>query len=171
MFEMMKKILGKHFFTTAKVIPSDFFQTMFDTMASSIKDSHIAMGFGEKPKEYNKVIQKAKKGLRKDMIIYETITDTPTKKFSAKCTISNNPAPPKNIDKNYWKNLNSKYHEIKIETEIEIETIPFAEGKISYAFRIKDHTRKRILVGKIDKSIWHREFTNDLESAQERTLS
>ena len=41
MFDVMKNTLGKSFFTTDKVIPSDFFQTMFDTMASSIEDSHI----------------------------------------------------------------------------------------------------------------------------------
>ena len=100
--------------------------------------------------------------MSEDNVIEETVTKVPTKYFKAKCTISNSPAPPTKIDKEYWKYLNSKYQEIKIETEIEIELIPFAEGRTSYAFKIKDLTRKRILVGKIDKSIWHRDSTDDL---------
>ena len=73
---------------------------------------------------------------------------------------------PTSIDKEYWKNLSSKYQETKIDTKIEIEDIPFDEGQTSYVFRINDLTRKKTLVGKIEKSIWHKEETDDLGSAQ-----
>ena len=123
------------------------------------------MGLGDKPKKYDQIIQKAKEGAL-ESVIEEKVIKVQQKSFKAKCTISNNPALPTSIDKEYWKNLSSKYQETKIDTKIEIEDIPFDEGQTSYVFRINDLTRKKTLVGKIEKSIWHKKETDDLGSAQ-----
>ena len=41
------------------------------------------------------------------------------------------------------------------ETNIQIETMPFDEGKVSYIFRIYDIKRRLQMVGKIDKKVFN----------------
>ena len=153
MFEVMKQTLKKNFFITKKVDPENFFKTMVETMTSSIQSSQLStLGKGgAKPKQYDQVIQKAKLPESDDLVISEVVQKVETQTFKAKCTIANSPDLPSGISRQYWKELHKQYREVKIDTEIEIETIPFDQGNVSYVFRIKDKTRKRILAGKIDK--------------------
>ena len=41
MFSIMKNVFGDNFTVTDKLVPEDFFSTMFDTMTQSLEDSRL----------------------------------------------------------------------------------------------------------------------------------
>jgi len=81
-------------------------------------------------------------------------------------TLTKFPDLPKESTLEYWKNL--KFGFKKGEALITITTIPVAEGRTSYAFRVFDETRKMKLIGKIDKEVYDGQYMKDAETALDR---
>jgi hypothetical protein len=119
---------------------------MISTITSSIKDSKMLI-------EKENIAENAK--IIKGPIINEH--DQAEKlNFQANYILTKFPDLPTKISLEYWKDLRFGFR--KGDANLTIESIPVAEGKTSYAFKIYDQTRKMNLIGKIDKDVYNGDY-------------
>lgn len=166
MFKVMKEAFGGNFVETERTLPKNFFDTMSTTMTASLEDSILSM---EKEAERNSMVSKAKLPALAEI---EEFAELETLHFDADYSTTTCPPLPAEISREYWENVHSQFRDIKNTTKVSIETVPFSEGKTSYAFKIRDKRRKMDMAGKIDKREFNSGASDDgLETAKQRLVS
>jgi len=131
---------------------------MFTSITKSIEDSRMLIDL-----ENQSMISNAK--VVKDPYIAE-FGEAQTQTFKAGFSLTKFPDLPKQTSWEYWKNL--VFGSKKGEAELEITTIPVADGRTSYAFKIYDKTRGMNMIGKIDKDVYNGEYMKDRDTAYDR---
>lgn len=160
MFRMMKEAFGNNFLVTDKMVPKDFFSTMFNSMTATIEETRLRF-------DPSKLLTKDPKST------LETIAeDTPAPiggKIRIKAT-SKAPVLPKirqfEIDDlDYWKNFKDEIESrvLKNQTELVFDPAVIGTGKTSSVFKLYDTKRRVDMVCKID----FRTIEGDADAAYE----
>ena len=160
MFRMMKEAFGNNFLVTDKMIPKDFFSTMFNSMTTTIEETRLRF-------DPSKLLKKHPESA------LETIAEDTPATVGGKVRIratSKAPVLPKirqfEIDDlDYWKNFKDEIESrvLRNQTELVFDPTVIGTGKTSSVFKLYDTKRRVEMVCKID----FRTIEGDADAAYE----
>ena len=160
MFDIMHNSFGEGFAQTGRQLTQHFYLTMFNTMSRSIEET--------KHKTLSKVTQASEAAKT-----FENQEDTVGVHAEYEQPHIPPLSVPSKMDLAYWKNLvkESRSRSEKGKVFLRIKTKELGAGTTSKTFEVRDTTKNKNMVVKIDLKVFNGDSSKDQETAMQRFIS